>query len=275
MQSTLSKNAFPSQTTSFAPSRVRRAISRQIFKGCDFQLTMSHPLAGMPFRYLGLTHKQFWLRSKQRQVGTLNALRRKLRPGDTVFEVGGHIGFTTQFLASQVGRYGQVHAFEPGKQNLEFLRQNIRTCSHATCINAAVSDRIGKAPFYEERLGGFRNGLSSDFAQMRARMSRKGALADVAVRDVHTITIDHYATQHGLHVDALCIDAEGAELDVLRGAKATLGALRVLMLTVTKNHAAVYDLLCSAGFTMQTAEGKRLTSLADTDRIVFATRSVV
>jgi FkbM family methyltransferase len=274
MQSTLSKNAFPPQRTLPAPSRVRRAITRQVFRGCDFQVTMSHPLVDMPFRYQGLTHKQFWLRSKQSQIGTLKALGRRLQPGDTVFEVGGHIGFTTQFLASQVGRHGQVHAFEPGKQNLDFLQQNIRTCARATCINAAISERIGKAPFYEERLGGFRNGLSSDFAQMRARLSRKGALADVAVRDVHTITIDHYATQHGLHVDALCIDAEGAELDVLRGAKTTLGALRVLMLTVTKNHDAVYDLLRSASFTMQAAEGKPLTSLADTDRVIFATRSV-
>ncbi len=273
MQSTVSKRSLPSQSRSLASNRALRAITDLIVKRCDFQLTMPHPLAAMPFRYLALTHKHFWLHRKQPQIDALNALGGYLHPGDTVFEVGGHIGFTTQFLATRVGGHGQVHTFEPGTENLETLRKNIRTCANATCINAAVSNRIGKASFYEDRLGGFHSGLSSDFAQMRARLSRKGALADVVVRDVHTVTIDHYAAQHGLHVDALCIDAEGAELDVLRGAETTLGALRVLMLTVTKNHDAVYDLLSKAGFTMQTAKGKQLTSLGDAKRIVFAVRN--
>ncbi|WP_159086923.1 FkbM family methyltransferase [Loktanella sp. Alg231-35] len=226
----------------------------------------------MPFKYLTLTHKRLWLQRKQPQLAVLNHLGGLLRAGDTVLEVGGHIGFTTQFLATRVGGHGQVHAFEPGQQNRDFLCTNIRTSANATHINAAVSGCIGKAPFYEERAGGFHSALNSDFAQMRARLSRKSALAEVAVRDVHTVTIDHYATQHGLRVDALCIDAEGAELEVLHAATTTLRTLRVLMLTVTKNHKAVYDLLEKAGFALRTPEGQLLTSLVGVTESVFATR---
>jgi FkbM family methyltransferase len=51
---------------------------------------------------------------------------RLVRPQDTVIDVGGHIGYLSQYFAQLVGRRGQVIVFEPGPNNLPYTRANLR-----------------------------------------------------------------------------------------------------------------------------------------------------
>lgn len=51
--------------------------------------------------------------------------RRIVTPGDTVVDVGAHIGFFTMQLAALVGPTGRVFAFEPFDANAELLERSI------------------------------------------------------------------------------------------------------------------------------------------------------
>src|SRR5262245_20422896 len=47
------------------------------------------------------------------------------RPGDTVFDIGAHIGYYTLLLARRVGKTGRVVAFEPDSTNYNTLAENV------------------------------------------------------------------------------------------------------------------------------------------------------
>jgi len=49
-----------------------------------------------------------------------------LRAGDTLFDVGAHMGYFTLLGGAIVADGGQVHAFEPAKWAFDVLRFNIR-----------------------------------------------------------------------------------------------------------------------------------------------------
>ena len=195
-----------------------------------------------------------------------------IRPGDTVFDVGGHIGFIAQYFSRKVGDAGQVHVFEPGQRNQLFLRQNIacrRNCAH---VDAAVSDRPGKATFFEENVGGFMNSLDADFARSSDIARAQRASLQITPHQVWTTTLDIYASRHGLMPDFIKIDVEGAELAVLRGAADMLAQTRALMVEVARDKDAVFDLLSDAGFSLTSETGAAITAADQMQGNVFGTR---
>jgi len=202
----------------------------------------------------------------------MQALARHMRTGDVVFEVGGHIGYLSQFFAKTVGAAGQVHIFEPGQDNQTFLKKNIARCAQCVHINAAVSDYTGKAVFYEENLGGFMNSLDADFATTSDIAKSQRANLSVKARKVNATTLDAYATAHNAWPQVIKIDAEGAENAVLRGGHKTLQTARVIMLEVSRNHQQVFDLLTDAGFALSQPDGAKINHPSDMDGNIFATR---
>ncbi len=169
--------------------------------------------------------------------------------------------------------YAQVHVFEPGEQNQHFLRRNIARCTQCIHVNAAVSDKIGKALFYEENLGGFMNSLSPEFANGTGNAATQRSVLQLRQRRVNTTTLDAYATTHNVWPDLIKIDAEGAELAVLVGAEKVLQHVRSLMIEVSCNQAEIFDILVDHGFSLWHPDGRRISDAAHMDGNVFATRA--
>ena len=84
----------------------------------------------------------------------MTSLPKVIRKADTVIEVGAHIGYISMYIADLVGRNGKVFAFEPSKDNLEYLNANTAPCKQLEVIPLAVSDRASTATFYVEDLSG-------------------------------------------------------------------------------------------------------------------------
>ncbi len=273
MQPSLSHIPTPRLRAGLAGNKTLRALALPLLRLCDWRMSIKNPYAGVRFDLLSYTHKGYWFYGRSREAATMQRLKRLTRPGDTVFEVGGHIGFVAQFFAKQTGHTGAVHVFEPGTQNKPFLRQNIRRFDNCVHIDAAVSDRDGKATFYEENLGGFMNSLDQGFAQGSDLAASQHARMQIRARAVRTVTLDNYALRHGCTPDILKIDVEGAELAVLRGASKTLTQVRAVMVEVARDKQAVFALLTEAGFHLSDENGQPLATPDALQGNVFALRT--
>ncbi|MCA9414897.1 MAG: FkbM family methyltransferase, partial [Candidatus Omnitrophica bacterium] len=65
--------------------------------------------------------------------------------GDTVLDIGAHIGLFTLVMAREVGPKGRVFSFEPCPESHHLLAENIRTngLSNVTLVEAAVGEETG------------------------------------------------------------------------------------------------------------------------------------
>jgi FkbM family methyltransferase len=142
-----------------------------------------------------------------------------IQRGDTVFDVGANVGQYAVLFGAIVGPAGKVFSFEPDLDSRSLLERNValnRLESRVKIEPLALFDEIGTHAFYS-RSGDAMNSLE------RAGLGSNSTLSDVRESIVHTIPLDDYLVSNGLpDPDWLKIDAEGAEINVLRGARRAL-----------------------------------------------------
>lgn len=138
-----------------------------------------------------------------------------LRPheGETVVDVGAHIGGFTVKAARAVGPTGRVLAFEPANENFHLLVMNVEAnrLANVTPFNIALGSANGAGLLHV-----YKKMASNSF------FSRSGASLleeeSVMVRTLDSIVQD---TRVGA-VDCVKLNVEGFELEVLRGAVDTI-----------------------------------------------------
>jgi FkbM family methyltransferase len=145
-----------------------------------------------------------------------------LKAGDEVVEVGANVGTETIALADLVGPSGKVLAIEPVTSNLERLRAlNERSgLRHVEVIESAVSDFEGSVEFAQPA-DLAHSGLGHIYAKESGGVS--------TLISVPCTTLDQLLARRG-PVRLITIDAEGAELGILRGARASLERDRPVLL---------------------------------------------
>ncbi len=79
-------------------------------------------------------------------------LKKNIRQGDTVLDIGANIGFYTKILSELVGPTGKVYAFEPDATNFKYLLQNAGHLKNVELHNKAVSDHSGTITLYKSTL---------------------------------------------------------------------------------------------------------------------------
>jgi FkbM family methyltransferase len=154
---------------------------------------------------------------------------RLIRRGHTVLDVGAHVGMYTVLFASQVGAGGRVHAFEPLPANLALLADNVAHNGYGAIVQlaaVAVADTPGERVLH--RYVGDRYPGGSTMLHSLVGGADYTPEATVAV-----VTLDQYSDEHGLlAADFIKIDAEGAELRILRGAHALIARSPGIVLLV-------------------------------------------
>jgi FkbM family methyltransferase len=152
-----------------------------------------------------------------------------------VIDVGAHIGLVSLPMASVISPAGVVIAFEPAARNRHYLERHLalnglsgRVRIEASLVGESESDAV---QFFEmEQVtgmhtivpGALRNGARPTFRPQT--------------------TLDAYCARHGLVPEVMKIDVEGAELRVLRGARAVLQQCRpLIVLSVHPRHLGLLD----------------------------------
>lgn len=184
--------------------------SVRTFWGRSLTVALPDPVSSFLFRY------GFF------EENVTRIMLRQLAPGHVVFDVGAHVGYFSALAADVVGRSGAVHAFEPAEQTRQILSRNLGALDQVRVVPSAVSERTG-----EMQLNDFGPAFASFNSLRDARVS--AALCHGLQRrtySVSAISIDDHVRDLGVEPDLVKIDAESAELLILRGMANTIAKSR-------------------------------------------------
>ncbi len=220
-----------------------------------------HHYTGDRIRLHAFRHKGYWFHGRNREREIMEAFARLVRPGDHGLEAGGHIGYVTLHLARLVGPHGTVEVFEPGRNNLPYLRVNVHGKAQVTVHPVALGREPGELDFYLEDLSGQNNSLVPDFEVLR-RNQDNAVRATVTTQRVPVATIDAHVAATGVAPDFIKIDIEGWEREALLGAAGTLRRHHPwMMVEVQANHAEITAMLHDLGYRLHHPDGRPMASI--------------
>jgi len=156
------------------------------------------------------------------EPATVKVLKRLVKSGDTVLDIGANVGYISLVLAKCVGNSGKVFSFEPDSKNFASLKRNLAL--NADCniepIAKAVSDSHQPIRLYHAKF---------DFnAGAHSMLPSEKHSSDFV--EIEATTIDEFVTSHGLKkIDVIKIDIEGAEMKAFNGMTETLRNSRPLI----------------------------------------------
>lgn len=212
-------------------------------------IAIKHHYTGNKFVLDAFAHKGYWYYGKNREIETMKMFEMLIKPGSIVVEIGGHIGYITQLFSSLSSERGKVYVFEPGNNNLPYIKENIKDLKNVTLTEKAVSDKNGKANFYTENISGQNNSLLANYGQGVEKNSYVSR--DEKIIEVETITLDTFCVQKHVNPDFIKIDIEGAEIMALGGMKSVLNDISpILMIEVTKRKEEVFNMVRSANYSL-------------------------
>jgi FkbM family methyltransferase len=156
--------------------------------------------------------------------------------GQTIVDIGAHIGSYTLLAANRVGKGGKVVAIEAHPSNYQVLLKNLlfNGFKNVVPVNVAASNHEGRVKLY----------LGKD-AHVHVSSCHSTVCDDTRACSVETekylvvpcMTLDRLLAKICLeNVDWIKIDVESAELDVLKGMRATLRDNRRLKMMVELHH---------------------------------------
>ena len=202
----------------------RRLTTLPIFHG---------PLRGR--RWLIATRSSFFRGTYE--VGQTRAFAASVKACDVVYDVGAHYGYYTLLASDLVGPLGKVLAFEPSPANLSYLRTHvaINECRNVSIMETAISNYEGKARF-ENRTGSGRGHLSA------------AGLVEVPVTSLDAVV------RSAPPPSIMKIDVEGAEMEVLSGARRLLASHQPVIFLSTHSaelHTACQEFLRGFGYAFE------------------------
>lgn len=149
------------------------------------------------------------------EAGLFDYLRKTIKEGDVILEIGANVGIFTVVLARWVGSSGHVYAFEPAPEASATLRRHLalnQVEDRVTILPDAISDAPGHSAFYVVGTSG-ENTLSGKHSRIPS--------ADRI--EVQVTTIDMFCRERSIAPTLIKIDIEGYEFHALRGALGVIG----------------------------------------------------
>jgi FkbM family methyltransferase len=141
-------------------------------------------------------------------------------------DVGAHIGYYSLYVLPRVL---EVYSFEPDPRVRVLLEKNVSGRPNISVLPWAVGARQGRARFTLEE--------HSEVSHLSAEGEESSKQVVVEV-----ITIDEFVRLGGLPVEAIKIDVEGHDTEVIKGALNVLAEQQPLVLTEARPDAVLFAL---------------------------------
>jgi FkbM family methyltransferase len=185
------------------------------------------------------------------ELSKVRRVARVVQPGMTCFDIGANVGYYTLLTSVLVGASGKVFAFEPVPGNIALLWRNVRInrCGNVQVFELAVSDSDGVARFAEQP------------SRSRGHLDADGSL------EVRCASLDSLSAEGAISAPhVLKIDVEGAELEVLQGARRILETAKPVIFLATHGpevHASCCRFLRETGYGLEHLDGDSVESSSE------------
>lgn len=146
----------------------------------------------------------------------LSLLPRYIKPGDTILDIGAHVGFFSREFALLAGEQGKVFAFEPDPRNFQHLQRNSRILKQVQVFRLAVAASTGEGRLFRSKI------LNVDH-----RLYGQGP----GYERVATMSVDDFVKQQGLVPNFIKLDIQGYEFEAMLGMRQTLTVHRPAIMT--------------------------------------------
>jgi FkbM family methyltransferase len=184
-----------------------------------------------------------------------------LEKGYCVWDVGANVGMYTIKFSEIVGDSGTVIAFEPSPVNFVKLFDSSANLSNVNVLNIGLGEREGRFSFIQgdDDLGATSRVLTSDYNTGNHVFIQTG---DGLI-----------ARGEAMSPDAVKIDVEGFELEVLKGLSSTLNEKRLILVGVELHFgilkdrdmrsapSLIVDLLKSSGFVVRWTDSSHIIAV--------------
>jgi FkbM family methyltransferase len=160
-----------------------------------------------------------------------------------VIDIGANIGYYTVLTSKLIGRDKHVYAFEPQPRVVSRLRTNIEVSGllNVSVFPLALSDATGSVRFH----------IPTEGSEAHGSFHANGRFDVKKIVEVETQRLDDVLSELGNpEIGLIKMDAEGAELSILRGAARLLSGPNKPVLVFEANEGncqpfghCVYDLL--------------------------------
>lgn len=161
-----------------------------------------------------------WVYSSDYEPEKTDFIKQHCVEGDVVVDIGAHIGIFTNFLAEQVGASGKVYSFEPAPLTYKILQHTIdynNLKGNVEAYQVAVSDKEDELTFYIYD--------NSKISSGNSFSDHNTAGQNPIPITVKTVSLDDFfKNKQAANISFIKIDAEGAELEILKGAEKTIKA---------------------------------------------------
>lgn len=135
-------------------------------------------------------------------------LKKSIRPGFQILDIGANIGFYTKILSASTGANGKVHSFEPDSVNFRHLQGNTRHLQNVVLNQRAVSDKTSSLKMYKSK------DLNVDH-----RTYPVGEYE--SIENIEAVSVDDYVNGQ-FRVDLIKMDIQGFEVSALKGMEQTI-----------------------------------------------------
>ena len=150
----------------------------------------------------------FFIRDYQRS--SMEILKKEVKEGDVVVDLGASSGSHTIIAAKIVGSRGKVFCFEADPVNCKLIEKSIKRNGYKNIVleQKAVIDKKGKLIFYLEQ--------GSKYHKIFKTKNMSSTI------EVEAISLDDYFKNYGGKIDFIKIDIVGSEGKAIKGMVSTL-----------------------------------------------------
>ena len=135
-------------------------------------------------------------------------IRRLVKPGDCVLDIGANIGFYTRYFSRLVGPAGEIHAFEPDAAHFQRLTQRTGHWPNVHRYHAAVGEKTGTITLY------LSDALNVDHRTYPVEEDSRKTV------EINCVCLDSRFSEK--KVDFIKMDTQGYEYAILQGMQAIL-----------------------------------------------------
>ena len=175
---------------------------------------------------------------------TTDLVKREVKEGMIVVDIGANIGYYCLLEARLVGESGKVHAIEPVPRNYDLLCRNIalNNYSNVSTYNLAVSSSAGVGKLAVTDASNWGSMLDSNTPGTSEHIRTRMQELTRGFVEVRTVAIDEFLVGEQVSdVNFFRMDIEGYEIEALPGMMNTLRRSRPPVKVLIEVHNSFFD----------------------------------